>query len=371
MTQLFSITEPNRHWGCRVNDKIVWNGIRSILLQNEIIQVLIHVGKGAEITQFLHKPTDTDFIWRSRVELHNPAAYATAGGSDNAPFFDHWSGGWFEVVPNNGPGVDYKGAHLGFYAETANIPWEYRILEDTPERVKVAFWTKTYRTPFLLQKTLTIESGKPALRIEEQLTNIGGEELDFVWGHHPVVGPPFLDSSCRISSPDCEVIILHDEDGPGYRMKLHQESRWPFVEGLKGEKIDLRKVLPPDAKSMDNCYLTGYQDAWVAVTNTAKQVGFGFAWDPQVFRYLWLWQAYGGGTNYPWYSKGYQLGIEPWSGYPCGGLDVSMKNGSARRLQAGQSIRSWLTAVAYTTRKEVLGITKDGSIRIGENDLDN
>lgn len=364
MNKFFPIREPNRHWGCRVNDRITWNGIRSILLQNELIQVLIHAEKGAEITQFLHKPTDTDFIWRSpRVDLHNPASFVPAAGSDSSPFFDHWSGGWFEVLPNNGPGVDYKGAHLGFYAETINIPWEYNILEDTPERVQVAFWTKTFRTPFLLQKTLTIESGKAALRIDERLTNIGGEEVDFVWGHHPVIGPPFLDGSCRISSPDCKVIVQGDEDGPGYRMKLHQESRWPFVEGLDGGKIDLRQVLPPEAKTMDNCYLTDYEDAWLGVTNTDKGVGFGFAWDASVFRYLWLWQAYGAGAGYPWYSKSYQLGIEPWSGYPCGGLDAALKNKSARQLGPGESLHSWLTAVAYQTDQEIGGIFKDGTVR--------
>lgn len=363
MTELFSIHEPNRHWGCRVNDKIIWNGIHSILLQNELIQVLIHVEKGAEITQFLHKPTDTDFLWRSRIELHNPAQVLTAGGADNAPFFDHWSGGWFEVVPNNGPGCDYKGTHLGFYAETANIPWNYRILEDTPQRVRIGLWTKTYRTPFLLQKTITIESGKAALKIEEQLTNLGGEVVDFVWGHHPVLGAPFLDGSCRIASPDCRVIVLDDEDGPGYRMKLHQESRWPTVEGLDGSLIDLRVVLPPDAKSMDNCYLTDYKDAWIAVTNTNRQVGFGLAWDAKVFEYCWLWQAYGGGVNYPWYSKAYQLGIEPWSGYPCGGLTKAIENGTAKQLQPGETISSWLTAVAYCPAGDVEQITKEGHVR--------
>jgi hypothetical protein len=344
--------------------------MRTILLQNELIQVVIHVDKGTEITQFLHKPSDTDFIWRSRTELHNPAQYTTAGGSDAAPFFDHWSGGWFEVVPNNGPGVNYGGTHLGFYAETANIPWEYSLIEDTPERVVVGFWTKTYRTPFLLQKTMTITSGVPALRIEEELTNIGGEVIDFVWGHHPVVGPPFLDSSCRIASPDCKVIVLHDEDGPGYRMRLNQESLWPFVEGLDGTQLDLRQVLGPESRSMDNCYLTDYQrDAWIAVTNTQRKIGFGLAWDPQVFNYLWLWQAYGGGEKYPWFSKGYKLGIEPWSGYPCGGLNASIKNGSARKLEPDQSINTWLTAVAYSTAGEPRAIEKDGQVRFGNHDI--
>lgn len=366
MTHLFPMLAPNRHWGCRVNDRIVWNGIRSVLLQNELIQVLIHIDKGTEITQFLYKPTDTDFIWRGRNELRNPAQFSASGGADNAPFFDHWSGGWFEVVPNNGPGCDYKGTRLGFYAETPNIPWEYQIIEDSPDRVRVGFWVKTYRTPFLVQKVITIESGEAVLKIDEQLTNIGGETVDFVWGHHPVLGPPFLDGHCRISSPDCRVIVMNDEDGPGYRLKLNQESRWPTVAGLNDTPVDLRYVLPPESKHMDNCYLTDYEDAWIAVTNTKTKVGFGLAWDASVFQYCWLWQAYGGGKNYPWYSNTYQLGIEPWSGYPCGGLEKSIQNGTARQLQPGETLRSWLTAVAYSTDSNIELITKDGCVRFSE-----
>jgi galactose mutarotase-like enzyme len=362
MVDLFEIPEPNRHWGCRVNDQLIWNGMRSLILQNELIQIVVHVDKGAEITQFLYKPLDVDFLWRAPNDLHNPAQFVSAGGSKSAPFFDHWSGGWFEVVPNNGPECTYKGADLGFYAETINIPWHYRILEDNPERVKVGLWVKTYRLPLLLRKTLTIERGEPHLSIEEQLTNLGKEPIDLAWGHHPVVGPPFLDGTCRISMPDCRVIVLDAEDGPGYRMKLHQESRWPFVEGLDGNPVDLRRVLPPEAGHMDNCYLTDFEEGWLAVTNLSKKVGFGLAWNPKVFRYVWLWQAYGGGVGFPWFGRSYQLGIEPWSSYPCAGLLAAIDNQSALQLKPGESLYSWLTAVAYASDKAVTRITKEGRV---------
>jgi hypothetical protein len=78
----------------------------------------------------------------------------------------------------------------------------------------VGFWLKTYRTPFLVQKILTIKSGISALLIEERLTNQGYEPVDFMWGHHPVVGEPFLSEDCRISAPESVVQIYHDEDGP-------------------------------------------------------------------------------------------------------------------------------------------------------------
>ncbi len=360
---LFAMDYPNRHWGCRVNDRVTFYGMRSMILQNELLEIVLHIDKGTEITHFLYKPLDVDFLWRARNELHNPATFTTVGGNDSAQFFDHWSGGWFEVLPNNGPGAVYKNCSLGFYAETINAPWEYKILEDTPERVRVGFWFKTYRTPYIIQKIMTIESGKPALFIEEKVTNIGGEEVDFAWGQHPVVGPPFLDGSCRISMPDCKIMVFNDEDGPGYRMQLHQEGKWPFIIGVDGKQLDMRVVLPPEAKTMDDCYITDFKDeAFIGVTNTNKKVGFGLTWDPAVFRYLWLWQAFGGGQQFPWFSSTYQMGIEPWSGYPCSGLQAAIENKSALKLGPGESLTSWLTAVAYQGDRDVVSIKRNGNV---------
>src|SRR5688572_26039728 len=146
-TQMFELTNPHRHWGCRLNDRITWNGFRAVMLQNELLQIVILLDKGAEIIQFLFKPLDLDFLWRAENPLRDPSHFVPTGDSPVTPFFDHWSGGWFEVVPNGGPGCEYKGAPLGFFAETINVPWEYRILEDRPERVSLGLWVKTYRTP--------------------------------------------------------------------------------------------------------------------------------------------------------------------------------------------------------------------------------
>lgn len=361
MQPLFTIPDPHRHWGCRINDQVKLHGIDALLIQNELIQVVVLVGKGGEIVQYLYKPLDVDFLWRGPSPLHNPRHFPTGGGQP-ASFFDHWSGGWIEVVPNGGPANEYKGAPLSFFGDTTHIPWQYRILEDTPECVRVAMWVQTHRVPLLLQRILTIETGKPALYFEERLTNLGKEPVDFMWGHHPVVGPPFLDESCRLSAPASRVEVLHDEDGPDYRFGLHQVGAWPVIQDRHQAPLDLRKIPPPDSHSMDNCYLSEFTEGWVAVSNTRRNVGFGLAWDPSVFRYIWIWEALGGGIGYPWYGRTYNIGIEPWSGFPCAGLTEAIRRGTATRLEPGHSLDTWLTAVAYQGKDEVQLIRRDGSV---------
>lgn len=359
---MFELPDPDRHWGCRANDRITWNGERALLIQNETLQIVVLVDKGAEILQFLYKPLDVDFLWRAPNRLVDRARFVPAGASASTPFFDHWTGGWFEVVPNGGPACEYKGATLGFYAETINVPWSWRILVDTPGQVEVALWVRTYRSPWLLEKKLTLRSGVPALFIEERLTNEGGEPMDFMWGHHPVVGSPFLDESCRISAPDCRVEVFHDEDGPDYRMGLHQIGRWPVIQDRHGKPLDLREVPSSASQTMDNCYLSDFSEGWIAVSNCRLRVGFGLAWDSRVFRHVWLWQALGGGIGYPWFGRTYNIGIEPWTSYPCVGLVEAIRRGTACCLASGQSESAWVTAVAFREIDDVNHISRDGVV---------
>ena len=353
---------PQRHYGCRINDQVIWAGYRALILQNELLQIVVLLDKGAEIVQFLYKPQDVDFLWHSEKRLRDPRLFVPTGGTQISPFFDRWSGGWFEVLPNGGTACTYKGADLGFFAETINLPCDYRILEDTPEKVCVAMWVHTYRTPFLLHKTLTLVSGKPHLYIQEKVTNTGREEMDFMWGHHPVVGAPFLDENCLLFAPPCKVEIFHDEDGPDYRMGLFQEGEWPIIKDRHGNPLDLRIIPPPTGKTMDNCYLKDFKEGWIAVNNPTQGVGFGLVWDPAVFRYIWIWQALGGGIGYPWFGRTYNLGIEPWTSYPCAGLVEAVNRGTDLRLASSASLDAWLTAIVFTDKEVVNGINENGDI---------
>lgn len=354
-----------RGYGCRLNADLVWKGYRTVVLENEILRVTVLADKGTDIVEFLHKPSDTDFMWRSPLGLRpaglfNPTSYP-AGGA----FGDRWPGGWPEVFPAGGSPSTYKGAEFGQHGEVSTVPWEFQVVEDTPQRIAVKFWVRTYRTPFYLEKTLWMESGKGVLGLDELALNEGGEEMQLIWGHHPTFGPPFLSDKCRVDTPATRV--LSAPNVPISRVPPGAEMSWPMATGVDGQPVDLRHVPPPSSRTNDMLFLTGFNEGWYGLTNTERKVGVGMAWDPEVFPWLWYWLEAQGLSGYPFYSRTYAFALEPWTsqviwGDGTPGFAGALNNGTAITLGVGRSLNTSLVAVAYSGLEKVSRISRDGTV---------
>ncbi len=119
-------------------------------------------------------PLDVDFMWRSPWGVRNPATFVPTTHTAVSAFLDFYAGGWQDCLPSGGDPCEHLGRPFGAHGETPTIPWEYRIIEDTPERIAVKFRVRTYRTPFYVEKELSLERGQAALTIEERVVNEGG-----------------------------------------------------------------------------------------------------------------------------------------------------------------------------------------------------
>jgi hypothetical protein len=90
-------------------------------------------------------------------------------------------------------------------------------------------------------------------------------------------------------------------------------------------------------------------------------VGFGMAWDNDLFKYLWMWQVYGGHDDYPWYGRTYNCALEPFTGFPPSGVVNAIDNGTALFLKPESTIETELTAVAYEG-EGVKRVTRQGEV---------
>ena len=351
-----------RNHGCRVSDAWTYRGLKAAVLENELLRVVILVDKGADIYQLVHKPTDVDFLYRSPWGVRDPCRFLPTSGSPTEMWIDVYEGGWQTVLPGGGFPSEYAGAQMGLHAEVNTMPWDCVITEDTPDRVSLRCWVRTYRTPFFFEKTLTLTGGSPVLEIDESLTNEGEETAHCVWGEHIALGPPFLSEDCVIDVPGGTVINHPTEFHPNNRLKPGYQGPWPWTELKDGSREDLRNVPPKSIRGYDQVYITDMPDGWYAITNQSMGVGFGVHFPAEVFKYLWYWQSLGGGYGYPWYGRTYNVGLEPFTSYTNEGLANAIENGTALELESGQRVEASVKAIAYTGAEGVERIDPDGSV---------
>lgn len=349
----------NRNYGCRVTE-FIYEGYRCIALENEKLRVTIVADKGTDIVEMLYKPRDVDFMWRTRNGLRQRAHFLPSSPRAAGLHADYYEGGWQELFPNCGDLSIHQGAEIGQHGEVLLLPWRYAITKDEPDEIEVRFEVRTVRTPFCLIKTVGLRRNEAALRISERVTNEGGQAVDFTWGHHPALGWPFIDETCRVDAPDCSIMTLGEYTPATSRLKADQTGRWPIAEARNGTQIDLSRIPGPDAAASDMVFLSGMNEGWFAVTNTAKKVGFAMRYPVDVFKRLWYWQVYRGGRDYPFWSATYNIALEPCTSLPV--LSRAVERGEALRLGAGDSREIEMTAIAFEGLGKVSAVSAEGEV---------
>lgn len=334
-----------RKTGCRISLDYTYKGMRIAYLENEAIRVGVLLDKGADIFEFTFKPKDLDFMWQSPIEMRKP--FVATSALPEGAFHDYFYGGWQEILPSAGWATEpYMGTNQGLHGEVSLLPFEASIVEDTPQRVALRVWTRTYRSPLTLERIMALEQAKPALLIHERLVNESDGEFAIMWGHHPSLGVPFIDEHCVVRAPakKVEVLAFHPnglwEPGGDYDFPMVQNRR-------TGQLQDITRILPRETKSVDVVFFKELSEGWYSITNERLRVGFGMAWDAALFKYLWMWHVYGGHNDYPWYGRTYNVALEPFTGYPPAGIQNAIKNGSAFMMKPCEVIETDLAAVAF------------------------
>src|SRR5450759_4154774 len=96
-----SLGRPRNH-GCRVSDAWTVDGMRTLIIENELLRVTVLLDKGSDIVEFRYKPRDLDYLLYMPGGLKNPNRGVLSTPNDG-PFLDYYTGGWNDILPNGGP----------------------------------------------------------------------------------------------------------------------------------------------------------------------------------------------------------------------------------------------------------------------------
>lgn len=340
---------PQRNWGPRVR-RGAWHGLRTVTLENKRLRVTVLADKGTDVVELLDKRRDLDFAWLTAGGVRDPRVVLADTPDPGLAFTDVYPGGWQEIFPSGGTPSAYHGAAFGQHGEVSTLPWDDRIVEDGEAAVAVRFTVRTTRTPFRIAKTLRLVAGEPVLHVAEAVTNESDVPLRAMWGHHLAFGRPFLHPGCRVVLPDGLRVTPHPTptDAVSGRRRVDPAGgTWPRVPAAVGGTVDLG-VVPERGTPSELVYLTGFgAEGWYAVESDRHGAGFRLSWDATVLPHLWFWQEFGATAGYPWYGRHHNIGLEPFSSYPSGGLADAVANGTALALGPREERALWLRAEVY------------------------
>jgi Domain of unknown function (DUF4432) len=324
---------------CRISTETI-AGWRALVLENDLLKAVLLPDKGADLYQLIHKPSGVNVLYQSHWGLQPPGAPPRAS-SGKREFMWNYEGGWQELFPSANFACTYQDRAMPFHGEVATMPWEQAVLTETAEAVAVVFSVRCHLTPFRLERRLRLVRGRPTLYFDETIDNESESPAHFVWGQHCVVGKPFLEAGCRLETPARQLFTPPQLYEQTSRLAPGQSGTWPLAPLRAGGTVDLRDVPGPEANAHDGVFLTDLAAGWVAVTNPRLDLTFRLDWDPAVFKWLIVWQPYGGCQAMP-LTGVYALGIEPWTARR--NLEDSLAEGEAIELSGRASFSTTFEA---------------------------
>jgi hypothetical protein len=320
-----------------------YNSCRVLRLENELLLVDVLPECGGKIWRLVHKPSGRDLFWQH-------PRIAPGVWSPGTNYDDTFSGGWDELFPNGGPGT-HAGEVYPDHGEYWTRPFDWNV-DAEPDRITLHLVAEGAVTPTRMERWLTLTAGSPALKIRYRLTHLGGADLDYLWSLHPAL-PAVPGARLWVPGETGQIAT------PGFGRLADQpvDFQWPLAPGRDGKPIDLSRLPGPEESvpGYEMVYVTRLREGWFAVVDPASQIGLGLAFDRDLFQNMWIFQSFGG-----W--RGLRtIVVEPCTGYPVD-LGEASRSGRCARLQAGQVVETWATAVAIAGRAEIGRIDREGQL---------
>ena len=343
---------------CQVSEQTLGKTVRALKIENDLLSTTVLLDKGADIYDLIYKPKNMDVLWKSPWGLIEPARHLYSASHSVAAWLEAYAGGWQEIFPSGGGPAEYKGIELNFHGEASMIPWDHEVVASGDDAAEVRLSTRLFRSPFRIERTMRVEAGKPVLILRERVTNEAGEDMDYMWSHHPAFGAPFISKDCVVDVGTKSFISDDGYAGNANPMKLDTEYQWPMAEG-----VDMSQIPGEDTPRDILAYFKDFEEAWFSITNREIGFGVGCVWDKDAFPYAWYWQEMHASPGYPWYKGAYVMAIEPASSIPGQGLvNVMEKTKSHRTLKPGESAEAEISAVFYESKTGVQSIKNDGTV---------
>lgn len=306
--------------------------IRSVVLSNDSLEVVILAGKGADVLSITDRASGVNPLWRSRWGHHH-ARSAQMNADSSAAWLSACAGGWNFLFPGGGAESTVGGVVQPMHGEASIAPWDVADMDGRDaDGPWVKLRTHLSRSPFAIERTVRLLGESGDVHITDTVTNEGGEPFPATWTQHPTLGAPFLDASCTIETNADSVEPDETYALPHVPLPIGQRRSWNEAQPIlgriprRGEPRQLLSYLDYTAS-----------DAWYRVTNQTQGLAFEVQWARAEYPHAWFFQEMDATAGWPWFSNTYIMAIEPSTTKPGRGLAHAVEIGKAEVLEPGAS----------------------------------
>jgi hypothetical protein len=282
-----------------------WEVLR---LSTEQISVDIVPRLGGSVVSLRRLSDDLELLWQTPWGLRPRGSWSIPGNSE-AQMIDTYPGGWQSLFPNGGDTAIVHGVEWGYNGETRLAPfsWEW-------SGTSLVMKTRLVRAPFEVTKTISVRDAE--VRVEETVTNVGGEAMEVIWGSQVTFGEPLIGPETVV---DSRATTVHPDPGVTDDTSYDDVMPWPRSFGNLGV-INLRNLPTRDSDETRLAYVTDFVQATMTVKNPNRNVAVDLEWDGDAWPHLWYSMEAGGRSGFPWFSRGYFLSLTPSSSWPGHGI---------------------------------------------------
>jgi galactose mutarotase-like enzyme len=296
--------------------------VRKVTLENERLRVELLPDFGGRIWSFVDKSTGRDWLWHNdAVELRSVPL-----GTEYDP---NWSGGWEEVFPNDADG-EFRGERLPDHGEWWSLPWT--IVEDDPPHRTCRLTLDGPVSHARCEKVVTLDAGRPSLRVRYTITNRRAEPFWFLLKLH---APIAITPRHRLRLPGGRVLQV--DRAFSSILAGAGPYDWPRVPSKEGGIWDLELLPPAGSRQQEFVYVVDLPAGWCGVADIDTGTQFTLSYSRNVFPYVWLFMAFGG-----WHDC-YTVVLEPCTNLPKD-LNEAFHRGTCASLDAGATLECDVTA---------------------------
>jgi hypothetical protein len=302
---------------------VLWKGRRAFRLSNGIVEITVLLG-GGHIADFRICGSPLNLLFESPWPTIEPNAFSsdrhtsTYGEGPVGRMLSGYTGHAVALGYFGMPTEEEAAAGLPLHGEAVALEWKVlnSVVDEHGALLSMEVLLPAYRLRFI--RSLYLSDEASSVLIEEQVSNVGDDALNFQWVEHAAFGEPLF-------SPGNSRLFISAGQGRtwplGYEghelVAANADFRWPLTRTIDGAELDLSQPFTRTGTGFLVSLLThtGSQNGFILIHNSEMNLAAGYVFDPQQFPWIALWEENQARAYAPWNGitrvRGVEFGNSP------------------------------------------------------------